>query len=91
MLSKAASLFTKHEPQRSVHNFSLCIIENPGAVKQSVSIIELLATFLGKNDYDNIVTISQNDCQQSINRASSECQQSVNSESTERQQCGNKC
>ena len=42
------------------------ILKYQGAVRLSWSIIKQLTTFLGKNAYDEVVTISQNESQRSV-------------------------
>jgi len=90
-------LCPKNEHPWSLNNCRPCIFGNIRAVWPHSSIIELSATFPGKNACDNIVTMSwisvhraSTERQQSINRASTECQQSVNRASTERQQSVNR-
>jgi len=48
----------KTERQRSIYNFCLCIFENSKAMQWHSAIIELVATFRGKNACDNIAIMS---------------------------------
>jgi len=75
----------ENERQQSVNDFGCCILCYPRAVVWLLSIIEVLAAFLG--NMDNIdVASPDNERQQSGNRASTEHQQSINRASTECQQ-----
>jgi len=47
-------------------------MDNQEAMRLHLSIMELLATFEGKNVYDKIITMSQTERQWSVNRASME-------------------
>ena len=67
MLSTTWSQCPKNERQRSINDFTPCILEYQGALRLLWSIIEQSATCLGKNAYDMIVTMSQNERQRSIN------------------------
>jgi len=74
-----------NERQQSVNDFVFCILYNPRAVLQHLSIIEVLAAFIGNIVIINTVT-PRNKCQPTVNTASTERQQSMNTESTECQQ-----
>jgi hypothetical protein len=71
-----------NERQQSVNNFRCCILYNPRGVIRDLSVIEVLAAFIG-----NIVCVDtvppQTERQQSVNRFSTEHQHSVNGLSTE--------
>jgi len=67
MLLTTSSKCPTIERQWSVNEFRPCILEYWGAMGQLWFIIELSATFLGKNAYDMIVTMSQNERQWSVN------------------------
>ena len=73
---------SENERQQSVNNFVCCILHNSMAVLRHLTIIEVLAAFIG-----NIVCVDtatrQNERQLSINRASTQHQHSVNRVSTE--------
>jgi len=75
---------SENECQQSVNDFVCCILYNSMALLRHLTIIEVLAAFIG-----NIMCVDtatrQNERQQSVNRASTERQQSVNRASTERQ------
>jgi len=79
---------SENERQQSVNDFVSCILYNSIAVLRHLTIIDILAAFIG-----NIVCVNtatrQNERQQSVNRASTERQQSINRASTERQQSVN--
>jgi RecA/RadA recombinase len=79
---------SENERQQSVNDFVCCILYNPRAVLQHLSIIEVLADFIGNIVIVNTVT-PQNERQLSVNTASTERQQSMNTESTECQQSVN--
>jgi len=79
---------SEHERQQSVNDFVCCILYNPRAVLQHLSIIEVLAAFIGNIVFVNIIT-HQNERQQTVNTASTERQQSVNTVSTDCQQSVN--
>jgi len=79
---------SENERQQSVNDFVCCILYNPTAVLQHLSIIEVLAAFIGNIVIVNTVT-PRNECQPSVNKASTERQQSMNTESTECQQSVN--
>jgi len=57
MLSMSSSLSPENERQRSVNDLRPCILEYQGAVRLLWSMIELAATFLGKNAFDDFVTM----------------------------------
>ena len=73
---------SENERQQSVNNFGCCILYNPRAVIQHLSILGVLAAFIG-----NIVCVEtatpQTERQQSVNRLLTEHQHSVNGLSTE--------
>jgi len=73
---------SENERQQNVNNFGCCILYNPRAVIRHLSIIEVLAAFIG-----NIVCVNtatpQTERQQSVNRLSTEHQHSLNGLSTE--------
>jgi hypothetical protein len=79
---------SENERQQSVNNFVCCILYNPRGVLQHLSIIEVLAAFIGNIVIVNIVT-PRNERQPSVNTASTERQQSMNTESTKCQQSVN--
>jgi len=79
---------SENERQQSVNDFVCCILYNPRAVLQYLSIIEVLAAFIGNIVIINTVT-PRNERQLSVNTASTERQQSINTESTECQQSVN--
>jgi len=79
---------SENERQQSVNDFVCCILYNPRAVLQHLSIIEVLAAFIGNIVIVNTVT-PWNERQPSVNTASTERQQSMNTESTECQQSVN--
>jgi len=76
---------SENERQHSVNNFGCCILYDPRAVIQHLSIIEILTALIG-----NIVCVDtatpQTEHQQIVNRLSTEHQHSVNRLSTECQQ-----
>ena len=76
---------SENERQQSVNDFVCCILYNPRAVLQHLSIFEVLAAFIGNIVIVNTVT-PRNERQLSVNTASTERQQSMNTESTECQQ-----
>jgi len=49
---------SKNECQRSVNNFSSCMLHNSRAVQRHTPIIIILAAFIGKNASDDIATTS---------------------------------
>jgi len=67
----------ENERQLSVNDFVCCIIYNPRAVIQHLSIIAVLAAFIGNIVLVDTVT-PRNEHQQSIDTASTERQQSIN-------------
>jgi len=75
----------ENERQQSVNDFVCCILYHAGAPLRHLSIIEVLAAFIG-----NIVNVDvaspDNQHQQSVNRPSRERQQTINRASTEHQQ-----
>jgi len=71
-----------NERQQSVNDFVCCILYNPRAVLQHLSIIEVLAAFIGIIVIVNTIT-PRNERQPSVNAASTERQRSMNTESTE--------
>jgi hypothetical protein len=73
------------ERQQSVKDFVCCILYHPVAALRHLSIIEVLAAFLGNIVHVNIAS-PVNEHQQSVNRASTEHQQSINRVSIEHQQ-----
>jgi len=79
---------SENERQQSVNDFVCCILYSPRAVLWHLSIIEVLAAFIG-----NILSVDtvtpQNERQQSVNAPSTEHQQSMNTVSTECQQSVN--
>jgi len=79
---------SENERQQSVNDFVCCILYNPRAVLQHLSIIEVLAAFIGNIVIVNTVT-PRNERQPSVNTALTERQQSMNTESTECQQSVN--
>jgi hypothetical protein len=78
----------ENEPQQSVNDFVCCILYNSRAVQRHLSIIKVLAAFIGNIVFVDTVT-PQNERQQSVNTASAERQQSINTVSTECQQSVN--
>jgi hypothetical protein len=79
---------SENERQQSVNDFVGCILCNPKAVLRHLSIIEVLAAFIGNIvcRYCYTTKWASTERQQSVNRASTERQLSVNRASTERQQ-----
>jgi hypothetical protein len=77
---------SENERQQSVNDFVCCILYNPRAVLQHLSIIEVLAAFIGNIVIVNTVT-PRNERQLSVNIASTERQQSMNTESTVSTEC----
>jgi len=73
---------SENERQQIVNDFVCCILYNPRAVLQHLSIIEVLSAFIGNIVIVNTIT-PRNERQQSVNTASTERQQSMNTESTE--------
>jgi len=79
---------SENERQQSVNDFVCCILYNPRTVLQHLSIIEVLAAFIGniiivntvihRNEHQPSVNTPSTDSQQSMNRESTKCQQSVN-------------
>jgi len=61
--------------QMSVNDFRPCILGNQVAMWLDWDIMERSAGFLGKNDYDKILTMSQNKGRKKVNRVSTGCQQ----------------
>jgi len=80
---------SKNEHLQSVNDFEGCILCHPRAVRWLLSIIEVLAAFIGNMDQVNVAS-PDNEHQQNINRASTERQQSINRASTEHQQSVNR-
>jgi len=80
-----SQLLSENEYQWNVNKFVCYIMYNPRAVIWYLSIIEVLAAFIGNIVLVDIVT-PQNECQQSVDTAPTECQQSIDAVSTERQQ-----
>jgi len=78
----------ENERQQSVTDFVCCILYNPRAVLRHLSIIEVLAAFIGNIVFVDTDTF-QNERQQSVNTASTDRQQSINTVSTECQQSVN--
>jgi len=78
----------ENQRQQSVNDYVCCVLYNSMAVLRHLTIIEVLAAFIG-----NIMCVDtatqQNERQQSVNRKSTERQQSVNRASTEHQQSVN--
>jgi hypothetical protein len=68
---------SENERQQSVNDFVCCILYNPRAVLQHVSIIEVLAACIENIVIVNTVT-PRNECQPSVNTTSTERQQSMN-------------
>jgi len=79
---------SQNERQQSVNDFVCCILYNPRAVLQHLSIIEVLAACIGIIVIVNTVT-PRNERQPRVNTASTEHPQSMNTESTECQQSVN--
>jgi len=79
---------SENERQQSVNDFMCCILYSPRAVLWHLSIIEVLAAFIGNIMFVDTVT-PQNERQQSVNTPSKEHQQSMNTVSTECQQSVN--
>jgi hypothetical protein len=79
---------SENDRQQSVNDFVCCILYDPRAVVRHLSIIEVLAAFIGNIVFVDTVT-PQNHRQQSVNTASTERQQSINTVSTECQQSVN--
>jgi len=67
MLSMTSSVCRKYEHQCSVNDLRACIMEYHRALRLLWSIIELSAAFRGKDDYEQIVTMSQHERQWSVN------------------------
>ena len=88
MIATWSQPHSENERQQSVNDFMGYILCNANAVLRHLSIIEVLAAFIG-----NIVFVDtdtpQNDRQQSVNTASTERHQSINPVSTECQQSVN--
>ena len=57
---------SENERQQSVNDFVCCILYNSRAVLRHLSIIEVLAAFIGNIVFVDTVT-PQNECQQSVN------------------------
>jgi hypothetical protein len=74
--------------QQGVNDFVCGILYHPRAVVRHLSIIDVLAAFIGNIVFVNTVT-PQNERQQSVNTTSTERQQSINTVSTECQQSVN--
>jgi len=68
---------SENEHQQSVNDFVRCILCHPRAVVRLLSIIEVLAAFIGNMVNDHIAT-PDNQHQLSVNTASTQRQQSVN-------------
>jgi hypothetical protein len=68
---------SENERQQSVNDFGCCIMYHPGAVVRLISIIGVLAAFIGNIISDHIAT-PDNQHQLSINTVSAQRQQSVN-------------
>jgi len=81
---------SENERQQSVNDFVCCILYSPRAVLWHLSIIEVLAAFMGNIMFVNTVT-PQNEHQQSVNTPSTEHEQSMNTVSTESQLSVNAC
>jgi len=79
---------SENERQQRVNDFGCCILSNPRAVLQHLSIIEGWAACIGNIVIVDTVT-PRNERQPSVNTASTERQQSMNTESTECQQTVN--
>jgi len=83
---------SENERQQSVKDFVCCTLYNPTAVLRHLSIIEVLAAFIGnivcvdtvaaQNERPQSVNSASTEHQQSVNRASTKCQPSVNRVST---------
>jgi len=73
------------ERQQSVNDSVCSILYHPGAALLHLSIIEVLAAFIGKIVYVDVAS-PDNERHQSVNRPSTERQLSINRASTERQQ-----
>jgi uncharacterized membrane protein len=78
----------ENERQQSVNDFVCSILYHPGAALLHLSIIEVLAAFIGKIVHVNFAS-PDNERHQSVNRPSTERQPSINRASTERQQSVN--
>jgi hypothetical protein len=76
---------SENERQQSVNDFVCSILYHPGAALLHLSIIEVLAAFIGKIVNVDVAS-PDNEHHQSVNRPSTDCQQSINRASTERQQ-----
>jgi hypothetical protein len=61
MPSITSPLHSNIQRQHCVNNSRPCIFKHQGAVRIHSFVIELLATFLWKNSYDNIVTMPHNE------------------------------
>jgi hypothetical protein len=79
---------SENERQQGINDFVCCILYNPRAVLQHLSIIVVLAAFINNIVFVDAVTL-QNERQPSVNAASTERQQSINTVSTECQQSVN--
>jgi len=79
---------SENDRQQSVNNFVCCILYNSMAVLRHLTIIEVLAPFIGHIVCVDTAT-EQNERQQSVNRASTERQHSIITASTECQQSVN--
>jgi len=79
---------SENQRQQSINDFVCCIFYNPRAVLQHLSIIEVLAAYIGNIVFVDTVT-PQNERPQSVNTASTERHQSINPVSTECQQSVN--
>jgi len=79
---------SENEHQQSVNDFVCCIMYNPRAVIRHLSIIEVVAAFIGNIVFVDTITL-QNERQHSVNIASTERHQSINPVSTECQQSVN--
>jgi len=78
----------ENERQQSVNDFVCSILYHPGAALLHLSIIKVLAAFIGKIGHVD-VSSPDNEHHQSVNRPSTERQPSFNRASTEREQSVN--
>jgi hypothetical protein len=67
ILLTPSSLCPTIERQRSINYLRPSILQIQWAIWLQLSIIALLAAFLGKYALDKIITMSRNDCRRSIN------------------------
>jgi len=79
---------SENERQQSVNDYVCCILYHPRAALRHLSIINILAAFIG-NIVNVDVASTDNERQQSVNTASTERHPSINRASTERQQSVN--